>query len=123
MRCPVHSLPHFRKRRGTATSQFLTARNDILQFLAKLVDCGIRILPGIHQSLGVERPHHPTDILQFEQPRTGGDEQSDRQLDRRDCFHQVQPVQLLKQIQSLLKRGPRREWNEGWLQRDTTAPA
>ncbi len=51
---------------------------------------GIGMAPAIEQRGLVELAKHGLDVGQFEQPRPARDQQTQRQLHRRDVFHQIQ---------------------------------
>src|SRR5574341_172250 len=75
--------------------------------------------PGITQSLFVELAAQFPYLWQFKQLGTGRDQESNRQLDRRDIVDEVKFSNQRKQIAIAFHRYPGIERNKSWMQRQT----
>ncbi len=74
--------------------------------------------PGPRQRRGIEWVDVLFDLRQFEQLRLRGDEQPDRELNRRNWLDEVETLDLLEQLDVPLNRRPRREGHERGGERD-----
>ena len=109
----AHRLEHLPSGRGHV------AAHQRLDLVLKAIDVRIRVPPRMRERARVERTGDGANLRQFQERRPLRHEQPDRQLNRRDVLDQIEPLDLVEQIDVGLLRGPGREGHERRRQRDT----
>src|SRR5579863_3790142 len=102
--------------RGSRQFLLVGAGSNLLHFFTQGVELGIGIAPWIDQGLRIKWSDRGADALEFEHSRAFGNQKTDAELNGRNTFHQPLLCNDTQQIQVTFGGGPRREWDEGWLE-------
>ena len=102
MRCIPNTLEGYRARFFSAIA---LGGNGLYGF-AQRIDSRVGMLPRIEERLRIKRADDAPHFVQFQQPRTLGDEQADAELDGRDIFYQGFITEHAQQIDITFHRGP-----------------
>src|SRR5258708_22654441 len=114
--------PYFFKYRRSRTFQLFAGRYDLLDFVAKLVDARISMLPGIDQRLFVKWPNDSLDVREFQEAGACWNQQPDAELDGRTRFAQSELGERAQQVEIAFECGPRRKGDEGRLENQADFP-
>src|SRR5258708_21577374 len=96
--------PYFFKYRRSRTFQLFAGRYDLLDFVAKLVDSRISMLPRIDQRLFVNWLNDSLDFREFQEPGAPFHQQPDADPDGPDPFPQFQLNQGAPPVEIALYR-------------------
>ena len=111
----MRNVPHLAKQIGAVERQ--ADANHVSQLRLERVDRRIRMRPWIRQRPRIEFARHRADVFELQHPRALGDQQPDRQLNRRDVLDKVEAIDRVKQIDVTRQRRPRSKRYEGWRER------
>src|SRR6185369_9802511 len=88
--------------------------DDRGDLLLERVDSRIRMRPQETERLRIKTAGQRADFVEFQQPRTPGNEKPDSQLNRRDMVDQIEACDRVEQIAIILERHPGMKGHEGW---------
>ncbi len=83
----------------------------------------VDVSPGIGHRGGVEAGSHRPDLRELQEARPFGNQQTDRELDRRDVLDEVEAIDRLEQRAVAFERRPWGEGHERRRQRQPCVPA
>ena len=79
--------------------------------------------PPVRQRRRIERRDQTLHVGELEQTRSPGNQQANRELNRRDVLDQIQLLDRVQQLDVVVERHPRMERDEGWRERHANLAA